>query len=93
MVFEFFRKRAIYSLRKRYDRVREKADRMYPGQLRNAVLTTLDQVEPTLVVMEERDVNIIERGRMIKYVKAGIANAKDILKGKGMLPIQQPIRR
>ncbi len=82
MVFGFLFKGAIYSLRKKYDRIREKADRLENRQKRIAVLKMLDQVEPTLIMLEERDISMIERNRMIRYVKSGIQNAKDVLNQK-----------
>ncbi len=96
MLFGFLTKRKIYRLRRKYDRVRERTDKMKPGTMRNAVLTTLDRIDPTIVILEEQDVNIIERGRMIKYVNSGIKNARDMMKHKvtpKITPPTQPVRR
>ena len=75
-------KRKIYRLRKKYDRVREKADKIKSRELRLPILRVLDQVEPTLVMLEEQRVSRFERARMMKYVEAGIREAKRIMEAK-----------
>ena len=77
---------SIYRLRKKYDRAREKADRCKDLKKRTAVLRVLDQIEPTLVVLEERNVTLVEKNRMKSYVRSGINEAKLILKKDFVLP-------
>jgi hypothetical protein len=85
-MFGFLKKRTVYKLRKRYDRIREKADKLPRGVKRNSILTTLDQVTNTLVMLEEQRVSLIEKRRMVSYIKKGIARAKDILEDKNQVP-------
>ncbi len=93
----FSRKRLIYKLRKKYDRIREKADKLPRGDLKFAILKTLDQVEPALVRLEEENVSLLEKTRLIRFVKAGIARAKYMLKTEEipeqMSRLYQPSKR
>lgn len=89
VVFLFSYRRRVYLLRKRYDRIREKADKERNSEKRLSALRILDHVEPTLIMLEEQNVSRFERGRMIRYVKSGIAQAKSSLKGE----IRYPIKR
>ena len=83
--FLFNPRRKIYKLRKDYDRVRERADKIRQREKRLSVLTVLDQLESTLVILEEQNVSRFERHRMAGYVKSGLAKAKTIMKQ----PVQQ----
>lgn len=77
----FSYRHGIYKLRKRYDHVREKADTQSASK-RLAALRALDQVEPTLVMLEEQNISGFERGRLVRYVMQGITNAERIIKEK-----------
>ena len=79
-LFTFRRK--VFVLRKKYDRTREKADKIRNRERRFAILKVLDQVEPTLVMLEEQPVSRFQRGKMVKYVKAGIEEARKMIKMK-----------
>ncbi|MFH0832961.1 MAG: hypothetical protein V1900_04540 [Candidatus Aenigmatarchaeota archaeon] len=74
-------RRKIYLLRKRYDKVREKADRERNAEKRGSALRMLDNIEPTLVMLEEQRISRFERSRMFGYVMSGIRQAKTALKG------------
>ena len=74
-----FGKKKIYRLRKSYDRTREKADKIGGRDFRLPVLRMLDQAEPTLVLLEEHKISRFEKARMIKYVEAGIREAKKMM--------------
>ncbi|MFH0949113.1 MAG: hypothetical protein V1802_01350 [Candidatus Aenigmatarchaeota archaeon] len=74
------RRESVYSLRKKYDRVREKTDKERNSQKKIYVLRILDQTEPTLVALEEHNMAIGEKTKMKKYVKSNILEAKLILK-------------
>ncbi len=73
-------RRKIYGLRKKYNRLRERADRQGNKEKRLAILKLLDQIEPTLVLLEEQQITGYERNRMIGYVNSGIEQAKNVLK-------------
>ena len=81
----------IYSLRKRYDRTRERADKMRNAEKRLYALKILDQIEPTLVMLEEQRVSRFERGRMVRYVNNGIKQAQGVVKGRQPVQQQQPV--
>jgi len=72
----------VYALRKKYDRIRERADRQKNAQKRIGALHVLDQVEPTLVMLEEQNISGFERGRLARYVMQGIENSMRILEEK-----------
>lgn len=109
MVFGYLRylfssRRKIFSLRKKYNRTREKAVKIVNSDKRMQVLRILDQVEPTLVMLEEQRVSGFEKRRMRRYVDSGIAQAKKAIKQKYAAypqayqrpmqrPVQRPLRR
>lgn len=72
---------SVYKLRKKYDHIREKADRQTATK-RLASLRALDQVEPTLVMLEEQSISAFDRSRLARFVTQGIENAERILKEK-----------
>lgn len=76
------RRKSVYKLRKDYDRLREKADREPDMNKKIAVLRSLDQIEPTLVALEEQLLSSFERRRMIRYIDQNLQRTKRILKGK-----------
>ncbi|MBI2971752.1 MAG: hypothetical protein HYY37_05025 [Candidatus Aenigmarchaeota archaeon] len=83
-------RRKIYGLRKRYDWIRERADRQHNRERRLAALKLLDQIEPTLVLLEEQQISGYERNRMIIYVKSGVEQAKELMKSGYKPPYAQP---
>lgn len=85
ITFLFSPRRKIYSLRKKYDRLREKADKIRQREKRLSVLRILDQIEATLVILEEQNVSRFEQHRMAGYVKAGLEKARIVMKQ----PVQQ----
>ncbi len=90
--FLFSYRHKVYSLRKRYDRTRERADKIRNAEKRLRALRILDQVEPTLVLLEEQRVSRFERGRMVRYVNIGINQARAAIKGK-LQAQQQPVAK
>lgn len=79
----------IYFLRKDYDKIREKADRIKSRQKRLAILSVLDKVEPTLVMMEEQKLRMTEKRRMMIYVRRGVNEAKLMTDKHYVPPYQQ----
>jgi len=99
-LFDLFRlgwRGTIYKLRRDYDRVREKADRMSDSGKKLAALQLLDQVEPTLVMLEEQRITRFDRARLVNLTRTNIQQARLILKQRGSyLPqyaSQQGVRR
>jgi hypothetical protein len=76
------RRKSVYALRKAYDRLREKADKEPDMNRKMMLLHSLDQIEPTLVALEEQMLSGFERRRMIKYVNESLGKTKKILKDK-----------
>ncbi len=80
--FFFSYRRRVFRLRKGYDRIREKADKERNAEKRLRALKILDQIEPTLTIIEEQRVSRFERMRMFNYVRSGVNEAKKMLKEK-----------
>ena len=75
------RRSRAYRLRRKYDKLREKADRDKNIDKRIAVLRMMDQIEPTIVLMEEGQVaSRRERKRMAYNVLQGLKKVELILK-------------
>ena len=72
----------VYRLRKKYDKIRERADREDDYEKRITSLKILDNVEPTLIILEEQNVSRFERGRMFATIDSAIEQAKAILGDK-----------
>ena len=89
--FFFSYRHKVYSLRRRYDRAREKADKIRNAEKRLYVLRILDQIEPTLVMLEEQRISRWERGRMIRHINNGVSQARAAMKGK--LKQQLPMKK
>lgn len=80
--FRLSKRYKIYKLRKRYDKAREKADKIRDAKRRAAILSVLDQVEPSIIILEEQNVSRFERGRMMRYVATGTRKARQMLREK-----------
>ncbi len=78
--FLISRRHRIYKLRKKYDRIREKTNKVKDYEKRSSIFSVLDQVEPNLVILEEQNLSRLERGRTLKFVSAGIRKSEQILK-------------
>ncbi len=75
----FSYRRKVYALRRKYDSIREKADKQ-PAAKRIEVLRILDQVEPTLAMIEEHNLSGYDRSKLSGSVMQGIRNAESLLK-------------
>ena len=80
ITFLLSRRHKIYKLRKRYDRVREKANKVRDPKARAAIFSVLDQIESNIIILEEQNVSRFERGRMMRFVSAGTKKASQMLK-------------
>jgi len=73
--------RKVRKLRKRWDRLREKA--LKKGQpLKGDILLKLDQIEQNLRILEERKVSRIERSRLAKEIEIDLEGVKAMVKMK-----------
>lgn len=68
-------------LRKKWDRLREKSLGK-SGPLKKLLLEKLDLAENNLKVLEERQINRIERARLAKEVEIALAEVKELLNAK-----------
>jgi hypothetical protein len=73
--------RRVRKLRKRWDRLREKADRKH-GPVRSRALQMLDAINGSIVTMEEQQLSRIDRARMAKDVEINLEEVKELLKMK-----------
>ncbi len=69
-----------YRLRKEYDRLREKADKIRKIEERLRVLRSLDQIEPSVISLEEHHMSSFERKQTAGYVASGLRKIKFMLK-------------
>ena len=82
----------IFKLRRRYDRVREKADRL--GRRKGfQILKILDTVDNYIVQLEEQDLPMMQRKRMIYAVESAIERAKALLETDGQLRQPTDVQR
>lgn len=88
--FFFSYRRKVFALRKKYDRTREMVDKSRNRDKRLRALKILDQIEPTLVIIEEQQVSRFERMRMFGYVDSGIREASKALKEEQRVAVMQP---
>ncbi len=77
-----FNSNPVPGIRKKYDRVREKADKLKDKEKKMRLLRLLDQFEPTLIALEEQELPKFEKKKRTAYVKDGIEQAEKILKEK-----------
>ena len=77
----------IYKLRKKYDRIREKADKLSKRK-RFQILKILDSVDGYIVQLEEQEVAMIQRKRMINSIQSAIEQSKTLLEAGS--EIRQP---
>jgi hypothetical protein len=99
-ILDIFRFGKVYKLRRKYDRLRERTDKISDREKKVKILRFLDQIEPTLVILEEQNLSRFEKRRMMHYVNNGIKQAKKMLEEKEreeqraeMQKIQQMQRR
>lgn len=69
----------VRRMRKKWDRLREKTLRK-KEPIRSEALQKLDTIAPTLVTLEERQLNRVDRARMSKEVQIDLAEIQAILK-------------
>lgn len=68
-LFDFILRRPNpYKLRKEYDRLREHTDKIHKIDQRLGILRTLDQVEPSIISLEEHHMSNYEKKKVCGYV-------------------------
>lgn len=70
------RRPSALKLRKEYDHLREKADRVHDINKRLDVLRMLDQAEPSIISMEEHHMSDYEKRKIYGYVQPVLRKAK-----------------
>ncbi len=68
-----------YKLRKGYDRLREKADKLHQIDRRLEILRMLDQVEPSIISLEEHHMSNYEKKKICGYVLPQLRKIKFML--------------
>lgn len=76
--FLFGWKRKIRKLRKRWDRLREKALKK-KQPLKGDILTKMDVIEQNIRILEERRVNRVERSRLAREIEIDLEGIKAML--------------
>jgi hypothetical protein len=76
------RRSNILHLRKKYDRLREKSDRVTSRDRRLALLRMLDQIEPSIIVLEEHFVSHYEKKRMAYRIERNLSDVQNLLADK-----------
>ena len=71
-------KRRIRKLRKKWDRLREKALKK-KSPMKEDILARMDLIEQNLRVLEERKVNRIERSRIAKEIEIDLEEIKTLV--------------
>lgn len=73
------RRPTAYRLRRDYDRVREKADKIKDISVRMEILRLLDQLEPSVVSLEEHHMSRFDKKRTSFYVRNNLKKVKTML--------------
>ena len=73
------RRPTVYSLRKNYDRLREKTDRLGNIERRVEILRMLDQIEPSIISLEEHHISNFEKKRIRQYLESSMRKVKFML--------------
>ncbi|MBI3190463.1 hypothetical protein HYZ41_02045 [archaeon] len=90
----FFFRNTPYRLRKKYDRLRERADRENNINKRLTVLQFLDNIESYLKGIEEGFTPDFQKRKMMKYIGQNLKKAEKMLKDKEYLaPMIRPTQQ
>jgi len=69
----------VYRLRRKYDRIREKTDCLDDRERKLEILRFLDHIQPTIVMLEEKNISRFEKRRMIRNTRGELEKAKAML--------------
>ena len=70
------RRPSVYNIRKEYDRLREKADKLHKIEQRLEVLRMLDQGEPSIISLEEHHMPGYEKKKVYGFVSPQLRKVK-----------------
>ena len=73
------RRKTVYGLRRRYDRMREKTDRFPVIEKRIELLRLLDRVEPYITSLEEHHMSRFEKKKIIEIVHRDLEKMRLLL--------------
>lgn len=73
------RRSRAYRLRKKYDKMREKADKIKNIDERIEILRMLDQIEPSIITLEEHNISHFEKKRTVQYVESSLRKIKFLM--------------
>ena len=87
----FFFRNTPYRLRRKYDRLRERADKEKIINKRITILQFLDNIESYLMGIEEGFTPDFQKKKMMKYIGQNLNKAEKMLKDKEYLaPMIKP---
>lgn len=72
----------VYRLRKKWDRLREWADRLEDQEKKRQVIQLLDRAEPTISQLEEQQLTWTDRGRLTSQVAGQLEEVRALLRQK-----------
>ena len=73
------RRRTPYKLRRDYDKLREKADKIRDINRRVQMLQMLDRIEPSVVSIEEHHMSNFEKKHTMDYIGTSLRKVKFLL--------------
>ncbi len=73
------RRPSVYKLRRQYDRLRERTDKISDINRRIEILRMLDQIEPSITTLEEHHISQFEKRRIINFVEPNMRKVKFML--------------
>lgn|SRR3989338_2903596 len=76
IIDSLLRRQTALRLRKEYDHLRERADKLNPIEKRLEVLRLLDQAEPSIVSLEEHHMSSYEKKKAFAYIHPILRKAK-----------------
>ncbi|MBI4175985.1 MAG: hypothetical protein HY518_02175, partial [Candidatus Aenigmarchaeota archaeon] len=84
-------KAKVRRLRKRWDRLREKALKK-EGLAKKSILERLDQTENKLRILEEQKISRLDRARLRKELEIDLEEIKELVRSKDVILQQPPYR-
>lgn len=79
MVDFILRRSSAYKLRKTYDRLRERADKVHNINQRIEILRMLDQLDPSIVSFEEHQMSHYEKKKTKYFIESNMRKIKFLM--------------
>lgn len=73
------RRSSAYKLRKTYDKLRERADKIHNINKRIEILRMLDQLDPSIVSFEEHQMSHYEKKKTKYYIESNMRKVKFLM--------------